>query len=118
MQEMLSRPESSTRPHILLWARAARAGHFSHTRSYTRHLQRTFSDITVTTRTTTLTRHTFPPISIWGEPELESRDMPQNSPFRSEKQSRSILNTPSTMTLRKDWKKPLCFMFRLRTGHR
>src|SRR5947207_10287817 len=117
MQKTPSRPESSTKPQILLWERAARTGHFSHIQSCTRQLQGTFLNTTPATRATKSTRHTFPPISILGAPELESRDMPQNSPLRSKKQSRCTLNTPSTMSLRRDWKNPLCFMFRLRTGH-
>src|SRR3954452_7319658 len=99
---MLSGPESSTDPHILLYPRAVRIGYISHTRIYTRYLQRTFSSTTATAREAKLTRHTFLPISIWGAPELESQDMPQNSLLQSKKQSRSALNTPSTMTSRRD----------------
>src|SRR5438270_5358825 len=102
MHERLSRMESSTCPQILLYTQAARTGYFSHILSYTRHLQRTFLNITNTTHATKLTRHIFLPISILGVLELENQEVSQNSPLLSKKQLDSTLNTPSTTSLPRD----------------
>src|SRR4051794_9930744 len=101
---MFSGPDSSTGPHNLLYIRAVRTGYFSHTQSFMRLLEKPFLNTTSGIRTITSIRHIFPPIYIWEAPELESRDMAQNSPLRFKKQSRSTLNTPSTMSLRRDLK--------------